>query len=306
MSSFTTQGTGSTALSVFTSPQGESEAASAYRSIMDVWATGYEELVVPTRFGDTHMIANGSQDDPPVVLLHALFATATSWYRNIPELSKGSRTYCVDVIGEANPSRPTTPLRSLADFLSWFTDVVDGIGIDEFAIVGNSYGAFTAAYYAMNLPRRARRLVLIGPAATISPMRPFTRRMFIPKAAYMFAPWAPGLERTMRGSVDWMHAGLPPDPLWAPLFYKTMVHGRLLNRVFPRIYTEDEISAIECPVLLMVGDHEVIYDDLDEAIDSARRLIPNLEVARVPDAHHITALAQPELANQLIGRFLSV
>ena len=57
------------------------------------------------------MIVSGPVDGPPVVLLHALFATAASWYRNVEALSRTYRTYCVDVIGEANKSRPSRPSR---------------------------------------------------------------------------------------------------------------------------------------------------------------------------------------------------
>jgi pimeloyl-ACP methyl ester carboxylesterase len=84
-----------------------------------------------------------------------------------------------------------------------------------------------------------------------------------------------------------------------------MVHGRLINRVFPRLYTREEFSAIEAPVLLVVGEKEVIYNDLDAAVESARRLIPDIQVSLIPGAHHITALAQPELTNEQIVQFLT-
>jgi pimeloyl-ACP methyl ester carboxylesterase len=290
---------------VFTTKEGEQEALAAYQAVMDLWAPGYEDLYVPTSFGLTHVIANGALDAPPLVLLHALFATATSWYRNVPELSKHYRTYCVDVIGEANLSQPTKPITSLDDFLTWFMELLDRLEISTLFLGGNSYGGFTAVYYSMKLPERVRKVFLVGPAATISPMSPFFRHMFLPKAVYSMLPWAPGVERVMRRSVDWMHAGLATDPSWEPLFYKTMVHGKLINRVYPRVYTQDEFAEIEAPVLLVVGEEEVIYDDLDSAVESARHLFPDIQVALIPNAHHITALAQPELTNDKVIEFLT-
>ena len=102
-----------------------------------------------------------------------------------------------------------------------------------------------------------------------------------------------------------MHAGLPPDPRWEPLFLAIMTNGRLVNRVFPRVYTDEEFAAIQCPVLLAVGENELVYGDLDPAVESARRLIPGVEVARIPGAHHIAALAQPQTVNEHLIRFLS-
>jgi pimeloyl-ACP methyl ester carboxylesterase len=290
---------------MFTTPSGEDSATRAYRRILSAWPVSHDELTVPTSFGDTNVTVSGPPDGPPVVLLHALFATAMSWYRNVEAISQTHRTYCVDVIGEANMSRPIKPCNSLDDFLGWFTEVIDGLAIDTLYLAGNSYGGFTAAYYAMKLPDRVQKLVLIGPASTIHGMGPFYRRMFIPKGLYLMAPWMPGADRVMRSAVEWMHAGLTPDQLWEPLFQDTMRHGVLINRVMPRVYTREEMAQITAPVLLVFGDREVIYGDLIDAISAGKELIPGAEVAVIPDAHHIAALANPEAFNDRVLEFLA-
>jgi pimeloyl-ACP methyl ester carboxylesterase len=155
----------------------------------------------------------------------------------------------------------------------------------------------------MKLPERIRKLVLIGPAATISPMRPFYTHMFIPKAMYGFFPKLPGLKRVMRSSVDWMHKGLPYDPLWEPLFYNSMVYGGLINQVFPRLYSKEEFAQIKAKVLLLLGEKEAIYNNLASAIRSARELIPNVQVEIIPAAHHVTAVSNPERVNQKLLEF---
>ena len=109
----------------------------------------------------------------------------------------------------------------------------------------------------------------------------------------------------MSASVNWMHAGQARDSLWGPLFIETMKHGKLINRVFPRVYKKEELAELSAPVLLIFGDKEVIYGDLDEAIQAGRNLIPEASVAVIPNAHHITALAQPEAVNQELLRFFA-
>ncbi len=215
----------STFISVFTSPHGQAQVINAYQAIMDKWPVAYKELCISTSFGETHVIVSGPKDAPPVVLLHALLAGSVSWYRNVEALSQNYRVYAVDVVGEGNKSQASRPIKSLDEFLQWFTELIDGLGIDTLYLVGNSYGGFTASYYAMKLPERIRKLALIGPAATIAPMRPFYIHMFIPKALYGFFPKLPGVQRVMRNSVDWMRKGLPCDPLWEPFFYNAMVYG---------------------------------------------------------------------------------
>jgi pimeloyl-ACP methyl ester carboxylesterase len=290
---------------VFTSAEGKKEILRAYQAIVDKWPVSYRELTVPTSFGDTHVIASGSKDAPPVVLLHALFATATSWYRNVEALSQSYRVYAVDVIGEGNRSCPVKPITSLDDFLNWFTELIDSLGIVTLYLAGNSYGGFIAAYCAMKLPDRIRKLVLIGPAATIHSMMPFYLHMFIPKAVYAFFPKLPGLKSTMRRSVEWMHSGLPYDSLWEPLFYRSMEYGRLINQVLPRVYSKEEFAQIKARTLLILGGKEMIYNNLQAAKRAARERIPGVQIEVIPDAHHITALAQPEVVNQKILQFFA-
>jgi pimeloyl-ACP methyl ester carboxylesterase len=290
---------------MFATPDGEKEVMRAYQAIMDKWPVTYKELVLSTSFGETHIIASGPENAQPVVLIHALLASSTSWYRNVEALSQSYRVYAVDVVGEGNKSHPVKPITSLDDFLGWFTEVIDDLGIDTLYLAGNSYGGFTAAYYAMKLPERIRKLVLIGPAATISPMRPFYLRMFIPKAIYSFFPKVPGVKRVMQDSVDWMHKGLPVDPLWEPFFYSSMVYGGLINQVIPRVYSKEEFAQIKAETLLLLGDREAIYNNLQSAIHSARELIPNVEIEIIPAAHHVTAVANPEVVNRKLLEFFA-
>lgn len=123
---------------VFASPEGEKEIIHIYDAIMEKWSVPYEELTIPTSFGETHAIASGPEDAPPVVLLHALLAGPVSWYRNIEALSQSYCVYAVDVVGKRNKSRPFKPITSLDDFLQWFTEVIDGLGIDTLYLADNS------------------------------------------------------------------------------------------------------------------------------------------------------------------------
>ena len=100
----------STYIPMFTSPEGETEVMSTYEAIMKQWTVPYKELSISTSFGETHVIASGPESAPPVVLLHALLASAMSWYRNVETLSQSYRVYAVDVIGEGNKSRPIKPI----------------------------------------------------------------------------------------------------------------------------------------------------------------------------------------------------
>jgi pimeloyl-ACP methyl ester carboxylesterase len=83
--------------------------------------------------------------------------------------------------------------------------------------------------------------------------------LFLPKATYLLLPWLPGLSTAMRHSVNWAHAGVPGDGLWSELFYLTMVHGSTQTRIYPRVFTAEELARIKAPTLLLIGDRERVY-----------------------------------------------
>ena len=290
-------------LPLFDSAQGRAAVEQAYRSVLDLWPVPYVEREIPTAFGMTHVIESGPPDAQPIVLLHAYFATAAAWYRTVGALGEAHHVYAVDVIGDANLSRPVRRITSLDDFQAWFVELLDGLGVSEFSLVGNSFGGFLATHFAIQLPKRVKKLVLIGPGSTFRGMPAFYARMFAPKAAYLMLPWLPGRERAMRACEDWIYAGLPRDPAWGELFTLVLLHGGTVNQVFPRVFTRDELARIQAPVLLILGDRERIYP-ADSAAAAARTLLPSITVEVVPDAHHITAIAQPELVNAALLRFL--
>ena len=291
-------------LPVFATADGEAATLEAYDAIVRRWPVPCVELDIPTTGGMTHVIASGLEDAEPVILLHAYFATATSWWPTAGALSERYRTYAVDILGDVGRSRPTHPMANLDDFATWFSELTDGLGVSRMHLVGNSVGGFIASYCAMKMRGRVRNLVLIAPAATVLPMPAFYTHMFVPKMLYIMAPWLPGSARSMNRAVDWMNAGLPSDGPWDALFRLALIHGTGANRVFPRLYSEEEFAQIEAPALLIVGDHERIYSP-DAAIEAAPRLVPGIATELIPDAHHIAAIAQPERVNACILRFLA-
>ena len=123
-------------LSVFATAAGQAATLVAYDELVQVWPVPCLELDIPTCGGITHVIASGPEDAEPVVLLHAYFATATSWYRTAGALSERYRVYSVDILGDVGRSRPVRPMISLDDFALWFSELADGLGAARVHLVG--------------------------------------------------------------------------------------------------------------------------------------------------------------------------
>lgn len=289
-------------LPVFQTPAVEAQAMEAYQTVLNQWPVPYAEEYIPTCFGETHVITCGPENAPPIVLLHAFYASATAWFRVAEGLTKHFRVYAVDMIGEPNRSRSTRAIKNMDEMIQWFAETLDGLGCHQVYLVGNSFGAFFATSVAMRLPDRVQKMVLIAPAATFHEIWPFYWNCMLPKMLYMFFPKSERFKRWSLRSAEWIRAGAPSDPAWERLFALFMTYGTGARMVFPRVYSDKELAQVKTPTLLLIGDKEVIYQP-EAAIRSARRKLPNIQCAILPGANHIAAISQPELVNKQIVNF---
>jgi pimeloyl-ACP methyl ester carboxylesterase len=288
----------------FWSPEIKAKYVAAYEAVLTQWPVGYEQLDVPTRFGDTHVIVSGQEVAAPLVLLHPAGGGSTIWHRNVGPLSQHFRTYAVDVIGDLNRSTLTRRLQSRSDFADWIVDLFDALRIPKASIVGNSYGGFLALSTAVCRPERVEKVVLISPAATFAPIWPIYWHTIIP--GYWLAPVIRS-EALCHRAADWVWQGFPLDEHLARLRAISQVGGYPRYRPTlnppPTVFHDDELRSIRAPVLLLIGDHEVIYKP-ERVIERARRLVPHLEAEVIPDANHCAEYTAPDVVNEKILDFL--
>jgi pimeloyl-ACP methyl ester carboxylesterase len=293
--------------SAFKTPKGKAAFLAAYDVAMKLWPVPYEELEIPSRFGTTHVVVSGPKDAPPLVLLHGYCATSTMWSLNIADFSKDYRVYAVDVMGQPSKSIPNEPIRSGADYVTWLTATLDALYLDRVSLVGMSYGGWLTLNYAVAVPERVDRIVLLSPAGSIlpivkqfsvrgAPMLFFPRRFlvnwFMRWLTFQDNPGDPATRRVGDNIVDVMYLGLKhfrfqPETL----------------RVMPTAFSDGELRAMHVPTLLLVGDHEVIYDPAT-ALARARRLIPDLESDLVARSGHEMCFSQHRLVDRRILDFL--
>lgn len=289
----------------FKSPEGEAEYLAAYDAAMKAfWTVPFEEMEVPSRFGMTHVVASGPEDAPPLVLLHGFMGNLTMWSPYAADLSKTHRIYAMDTMGHPNMSVPNEPIRDEGDFAAWLVATLDGLNLDRPSMAGISFGGWLALNLATAAPERVHKLVLLSPAASFQPLskqiglRAILSRV-IPTRGMMdsFMGWF-GLEaepddRVMQGVLDLVWLGgtnyrMSPETM----------------RVMPTLFPDEKLRALEVPVLLLIGENEVMYDPL-EAVDRARRLIPNLDAELVPDCKHEMWLSQQQIVEPRVLDFLN-
>lgn len=283
-------------LSVFRNKLGEELILEAYDNLLNYWTVPYEDIFLDTKLGRTHIIVSGPTNFPPLILIHAFFASAGSWYQNAKSLSKSYRVYAVDIIGDPNKSKPFKPISQTSWYIDWFKEIMDQLKIDRSDFIGNSVGAFHVANFALNEPDRVKSMTLIGPAATF---------ISIPKFYLNTFPGGiTGWGFLINHAIKWIENGAPFEPIFRNLFSLLLKHGKSANQVFPTVLSDEQLNQIHTPTLLIYGEKEVIYD-YSFASRRAQRCLKNVFVEIIPNANHITGVSQPDLTNNKILKFLS-
>lgn len=283
--------------SIYRNTEAERIFTEVYDKTLGEWDVPYEILHVNTQFGITHVIAVGPRNAEPLVLLHGYGFSSTMWVDNIKALSERNRVYTVDFIGDINKSVATKQIETKMDCVTWFDEVLEELHIQNTNVMGLSYGGFLAFLFAIQLPDRINKLVAISPGASLLPQRKsfFLRCLF----AGIF-PTAKNLNRLM----DYMcMKGNNVNEAVRNQFVDAMQNCIPRIKVFAGYLTDEELVKVQCPTLLLLGDHEVQYDPYI-AVERAKKLISKLQAEVIGNAGHGLPMERPEIVNKHVTEFL--
>ncbi|MBA9003928.1 alpha/beta fold hydrolase [Thermomonospora cellulosilytica] len=268
---------------VFTSAAGARAVRDRYRELLAGWPVPAEHRTVPTREGDTFVVACGPPGAPPVVLLHGAGSNALTWAGDAAVWSGHRRVYAVDVIGEPGLSAPSRPPLDSDAHALWLDDVLDGLGVRRAAFVGVSFGGWIALDYAIRRTDRVERLALLCPAGL---GRQRWSAVLAAQALMPFGEWGRG--RAMRLVLG----GGPPV---TPHEQAIMDFLGLVNRhLRPRrdripVIGDAELERLArsaMPLLVIVGDRDRLLDSHGTR-RRVERAVPHAVVRRLPDAGHL-------------------
>jgi len=104
-----------------------------------------------------------------LIFLHGFLGESSAWLPIIQELQDDYRCIALDLLGFGESSKPKLKYNiwHQVEFLQEFLTAI--LGLDDFRLVGHSYGGWTAAAFALKYPphshsANAKALTLIAPA----------------------------------------------------------------------------------------------------------------------------------------------
>lgn len=243
----------------------------------------------------------------PVLLLHGSGPGASglsNFAANMRSLAgAGYRAIAIDLFGYGASSKPVDRAYSIAFQSTAVKAVLDGLGLEQAALVGNSMGGAVALRFTLDHPERVSKLVLLAPGG----LGPKLRYAAMPGIrAMMWTMLGPGgpTEAKLRKvfGLQLFDASQLPD---------SVIHERLaVARTQPRqVYATLEIdnlvprlSSIRCPTLVFWGSHDNFCP-----VSTAHLLtrhVPDCRAILVSRCGHWVQVERPDLFDRETLAFL--
>jgi len=254
-------------------------------------------------------------EGPDLVMIHGLTGNLASWnLRIVPLLWDDFRVLTYDLRGhgytEATPSGYTAD-----DMATDLLDLLDALEIVRPTIVGHSYGADIALYFALNFPDQVETVIAIEAALPA---------MIYQRAAEDWQGWTyweevlgkAGFEvpPEKRTDVDFLlRTSLQVPKRWGPLNglprntkpYLRLIDETTIAQDSMQIgsLSLERIGEIQTPVVLLYSDRSAFIGTFEEL----KARLPHVTPVLLPQSEwgHFAPLEQPDLVAEQILRAIS-
>lgn len=222
----------------------------------------------------------------PILLLHGNSGSIKTMESLIPELSKHFKVIAVDSRAQGRSTDSNKDI-TYALMASDMKELIDKLKLGSVYIAGWSDGGNIGLELAFAHPEKVRKLITFGAnftwenflappdSVTMDPNDPL-----IVKVSPFFQEYKAGMDKI------------------TPEIKKKL--SALIEK-FPNL-TEEQLTQIKTPVLVVVGDHDLIK--IDHTVTLFKKL-PHAQLFIVPGASHAVVIEQPELINSEIIKFLN-
>ncbi len=237
----------------------------------------------------------GSGATPVLVLHGGMMSVDTTFGDLIPVLGEERPVIGIDQQGHGRTGDREGAI-TLATMREDTLGVLDHLGVERAHVVGFSMGGMLGLDLAVNAPERVASLVAISASNGKAGMVPEIRAMNKDPTAEP-PPEAAALMPTEEDFAA-MQAAVAENPSGPEVFETTMakLHALITSDWG---WSEEELAAIEAPVLLVLGDTDFVIPQ--HAAEMAET-IPEASLAILPDTTHMTIMARPELPDLIAAR----
>jgi pimeloyl-ACP methyl ester carboxylesterase len=234
----------------------------------------------------------------PIVLLHGAFYTIDmNWSQLIPELSKTRKVIAIELQGHGHTQFSDRKL-SFPTLAGDIEGVMDYLKIDSADVVGFSMGGSVAYQFAIQSPKRLRKLVIISSTYKSSGWMSEITNAFKMMKPELFT------NTPMKTAYD---AVAPDKTKWTKFLEQMIAFAGQ-----PFDLGETNIAKITSPVLLISGDNDGLnkieliktYQLLGGGVIADFAPMPKSQLAIVPSQGHVSLMMQTKTILSYLDGFL--
>ena len=242
-----------------------------------------------------------------LVLIHAGIANLDIWDEQMPVFAQHYKTLRYDVRGWGETPDPAGEYTEHGDLDA----LLEHLGIERAAVLGNSNGGRIAIDFALTFPERVSKLIVVAPAlgGFDYPADSFVEQHSeehkaalkagnLERAAELEAQmWVDGPNR----SPDQVDAEVRERALALMLHTLNLPEGEGEGSM-AQPPAAGRLREISVPTLVIIGDQDV--DLLFPVADALESEIQNVKRVTMPGIAHLPSLENPELFNKIVLDFL--
>ncbi|MEV0748264.1 alpha/beta hydrolase [Streptomyces sp. NBC_00184] len=252
-----------------------------------------------------HVVHDGPEQGPPLLLIHGSGASGGTWSPMIPALAARHHVIRTDLpgCGQSPPAASyDVPVQA-----GRVAALLDGLGLRRVAVAGHSSGGYVATALAEARPDLVSALALIstGPGLDALLPQPAILRLLLGPP---FGPllWSLRSDAAIRGGIraTTVRQADIPDDLVAGVRGTTYRTFRAVSRCNTAYVDErnvpERLAALKVPLLVVFGDADPRWEP-----SSAHRYeaVPDSRVELLSGIGHIPLLEAPEATSDLLLRF---
>ncbi|HEX4436880.1 MAG TPA: alpha/beta hydrolase [Solirubrobacteraceae bacterium] len=277
------------------------------------WRSHQQWVTVEGRAVNTIQLGAG----PPLVFVHGLSGSWPNWLEQMAVFAPERRVLALDLPGFGHSPGDAGDI-SMPGYARLLSTLLEQLGLERAAVVGNSMGGLIAAELAASFPEQVERLVLVSPAGLSTYANRLTTRAMpavrrLQQVLALGAAWTASnsdsiatrprmRELALKGVVA--HPSRLPAPLAAEQIRGAGTDGFMgaLEAIL-EFDLADRLPLIKCPSLVVWGTKDRLITVRDA--DRFAELIPGARKVVYEDTGHMAMLEQPERFNPLLREFLA-
>ena len=234
----------------------------------------------------------------PIILLHGAFYTIEmNWAQLIPELSKTRKVIAIEMQGHGHSPFSERKL-DIVTLASDVEAVMNYLKVDSADVAGYSMGGSVAYQFAIQYPKRLRKLVIISST--------YKSSGWLPVINIGFKNFKPEFfdNTPMKAAYD---AVAPDKTKWRKFIEQMIAFAEV-----PFNVGDSNISKIAAPVLIISGDNDGLdkielsktYQLLGGGVSADLAPMPKSHLAIVPSQGHVSLMMQTQTILGYLDDFL--